>query len=112
MIGGMSCPPVEAEASTPAAKRGGKPASFISGMVTDPVDTVLATVDPEIVPVSPEAKTATRPGPPASRPTAARARSTITALPPERTRKAANSTNMNTMVEEMRAIEPNMPAWA
>ena len=53
MIGGISWPPVEAAASTPAANFGGKPARFISGMVMTPVEAVLATAEPEIVPVRP-----------------------------------------------------------
>jgi hypothetical protein len=109
MIGGMSWPPVEAEASTPAANLAGKPARFISGMVMTPVETVLATAEPEIVPVSAEPSTATKPGPPTSRPATARARSMTKAPAPERTRKAPNSTNMKTKVALIRAIEPNMP---
>ncbi len=75
MIGGMSWPPVDAEASTPAANFAGKPAFFISGMVMTPVETVLATAEPDTVPVSAEPITATRPGPPTNRPATARARS-------------------------------------
>ena len=63
MIGGMSGPPVEAAASTPAANRGVNPARFISGMVITPVVTTLATEEPEIEPIRPEASTATWPGP-------------------------------------------------
>ena len=53
MTGGISGPPVEAAASTPAAKRGVKPARFISGMVITPVVTTLATEEPEIEPIRP-----------------------------------------------------------
>ena len=94
MTGGISGPPVEAAASTPAAKRGVKPARFISGMVITPVVTTLATEEPEIEPISPEASTATWPGPPTKRPAATRARSITNSPAPERTRNAPNSTNM------------------
>jgi len=49
MIGGMICPPVEATASTPAAKCGGKPDRFISGMAIGPSTMTFATALPEIV---------------------------------------------------------------
>ena len=54
MTGGISCPPVEAAASTPAAKRAGNPALRINGMVMTPVDTVLATEEPDTEPIKPE----------------------------------------------------------
>ena len=38
IIGGMICPPVEAVASTPAAKCGGKPERFISGIEIGTID--------------------------------------------------------------------------
>ncbi|CSC69947.1 Uncharacterised protein [Vibrio cholerae] len=72
ITGGMSCPPVEAAASTPAAKRAGKPAFFIMGMVITPVETVFATLDPDTDPIKPEASTAIKPGPPTTLPAAAR----------------------------------------
>ena len=71
MMGGMSWPPVEAAASTPPAKGALNPARFIRGMVMTPVEAVLATAEPEIVPVRPEAMTATMPGPPVMRPATA-----------------------------------------
>ncbi len=94
MIGGISWPPVDAAASTPAANRGAKPARFISGMVITPVVTTFATEEPEIEPISPDPSTATWPGPPTNRPAAARARSITNSPAPERSRKAPNSTNM------------------
>ncbi len=75
-----------------------------------PVDTVLATAEPDTMPVNAEAITAARPGPPVTRPAAARARSTIKAPAPERIRKAPNSTNMKTKPDEMLATRPNMPS--
>ncbi len=96
MIGGMSCPPVEAAASTPAENLAGKPARFIKGMVTTPVEAVLATAEPEIVPISPEAITATRPGPPTIFPATARAKSITKSPAPDRSKKAPNRMNINT----------------
>jgi hypothetical protein len=63
-IGGMSRPPVEATASMPPAMGAGKPDRFISGMVTMPVPTTLATALPEIEPNSIEPNTAILPAPP------------------------------------------------
>ena len=59
MIGGISCPPVDAAASTPPAKRPRKPLDFMSGMVITPGEAVLATADPLMGPVKAEDKTAT-----------------------------------------------------
>jgi len=50
MTGGMSCPPVDATASTAAEKRGEKPDRFIIGIVTTPVATMLETATPETDP--------------------------------------------------------------
>ena len=65
MIGGMICPPVEATASTAAAKCGLKPVRFISGMEIGPSTITLATAEPEMVPNSDDDTTETLPGPPA-----------------------------------------------
>ena len=96
MIGGISWPPVEAAASTPPAKARGKPARFISGMVITPVEAVLATAEPEIVPVRPLASTATKPGPPVSRPATTREMLTMKSPAPDLSRNAPNRMNMNT----------------
>ena len=64
MIGGISCPPVDADASTPAANFAGKPARFISGIVRVPVLTTLAEAAPEIMPNRALATMATFAGPP------------------------------------------------
>ena len=70
MMGGVICPPHEAEASTAPANRGEKPTFFMSGMVMTPVVTVLAMADPEIMPNKPEETTLTLAGPPEKRPAA------------------------------------------
>src|SRR5699024_10323452 len=75
MIGGMSCPPVEAVASVAAATWGLNPAFFIIGMVNDPDATVFATAEPETIPCRPEATTAAFAGPPVYLPAARKARS-------------------------------------
>ncbi len=96
MIGGMIWPPVEAEDSTLAAKCGGNPARFMSGMVMTPVPTTLATAEPLMVPIRAEPMTATRPGPPVILPAAQRARFMMKSPAPERVRKAPNRMNMKT----------------
>ena len=58
MTGGMSCPPVE------AANRGENPERVIIGIVSTPVETVVATADPDTDPIRPEPTTATWPAPP------------------------------------------------
>ncbi len=73
MTGGMSWPPMDAHASTPAANSGRYPARFISGMVKAPVVTALAIALPFTVPNSPLAITATFPAPPWLPPATARA---------------------------------------
>lgn len=98
---------MELDASTAPAKRPGNPARFIMGMVMTPVEAVLATADPEMVPVRPEASTATSPGPPTNRPAAARDRSMMYSPAPERTRNAPKIMNRKTYVELMLAIVPN-----
>ena len=65
MIGGMICPPVEEAASTAPANSGLYPVSFIIGIVTEPVVTVLPTEEPETIPQRAELITATFAGPPA-----------------------------------------------
>ena len=88
MIGGISCPPVDAAASTPPANLGEKPARFIRGIVITPVDAVFATAEPEMVPVRPDAMTATIPGPPTNRPATARAMLITNSPAPDRIRNA------------------------
>src|SRR4030042_5349690 len=71
MIGGMIWPMVEEEASTPAAKWLGYPVRFMSGMVKEPVVTVLATELPEIMPKKALDTTAALAGPPLVQPVSA-----------------------------------------
>src|SRR5699024_3853116 len=75
MIGGMICPPVEADASVPAANSGLKPAFFIIGIVNDPEATVLPTELPDTIPCSALAATAAFAVPPVNLPVKANARS-------------------------------------
>ena len=64
MIGGVICPPALEAASTPPAKCPGYPIFFILGIVKEPVDTVLAIEDPEIVPKKADDTTLTLARPP------------------------------------------------
>ena len=93
MIGGIICPPVEAEASTAAANSGLYPVFFIMGMVMEPEPTVLATELPEAMPSSAEAMTATFAGPPLAEPATKLAQSMKKLAMPVRSRKAPNMTN-------------------
>ena len=63
-IGGVIWPPVEDAASTAPEKCEGYPTFFMAGIVKDPVVTVLAIDDPEIVPIKADEKIATLAGPP------------------------------------------------
>ncbi|MBA7708686.1 hypothetical protein ES703_117589 [subsurface metagenome] len=47
IIGGVICPPLEHTASIAPASSGLNPASFIAGMVNDPVKTTFAEPLPE-----------------------------------------------------------------
>ena len=96
MIGGMIWPPVEATASTPAAKCGGKPVRFISGIVIGPSTMTLATALPEIVPNRLELTTDTLPGPPAVWPVRLMAKSMNSCPVPVRSMKLPNSTKIST----------------
>jgi len=75
IMGGMICPPHEAQASVAPAKYGLYPIDFISGMVKVPVPTTFATELPLIVPNRQLATTATLAGPPRLSPRTAKARS-------------------------------------
>ncbi len=96
MTGGVTCPPHEAEASTAAAKRAVKPYFFISGIVSDPVVTALATGEPEIIPNSPDDTTHTFAGPPEKRPAAIVARSMNSRPRPVICASTPNSTKWKT----------------
>ena len=71
ITGGIICPPQEETASMAAAKRGRMPASFIIGIVKEPVTSTLATVPPVIVPKRLDATTATLAGAPRDSPSKA-----------------------------------------
>ncbi len=64
MIGGVIWPPALAAASTPPARCPGYPILFMFGMVSDPVDTVLAMDDPDMVPKNADETTLTLASPP------------------------------------------------
>src|SRR3546814_14334774 len=74
MIGGISTPPVEAQASTPPAKAGLKPTFFIAGMVMQPVVSTFETTLSLIEPNRPDEKIATLAGPPRTLPSSAKAK--------------------------------------
>ena len=96
MIGGMICPPVDAVASTPAAKWAGKPVRFISGIEIGPSTMTLATALPEIVPNRLELTTATLPGPPAVWPVRAIEKSMNSCPVPVRSIALPNNTKIST----------------
>ena len=109
-MGGISCPPVEAAASTPAANFARKPFAFIRGMVITPVEAVLAIAEPEIVPVSADDKTATKAAPPLMRPATILDSSMTKLLAPETTRNPPKIINKVMLTEEIVARTPNMPS--
>jgi len=86
------------------------PDFFIIGMVITPIETVLATAEPVTEPISPEPTTETRPAPPTSRRVRQFARRTMKSPAPDFNRKAPKMMNMNTKVEEILAVRPNMPS--
>ncbi len=98
MMGGVTCPPHEALASTAPAKRGLKPTFFISGIVITPVVTVLAIAEPEIMPKRPDETTLTLAGPPAKRPAAMVARLTKSCPSPVSWAMMPKSTKWKTKV--------------
>ncbi len=82
MTGGISTPPVEAQASTPAAYAGRKPTRFMAGIDITPVVSTLVITLPDMEPIKPEAKIATFAGPPRRLPSSANARFRKNAPPP------------------------------
>ncbi len=93
MIGGVICPPDDAQASTAAANRARYPRFFISGMVKEPVVTTFATADPDTVPMNPLATAEALAGPPTRWPVNATARSIKKRPAPERIRTAPKMMN-------------------
>ena len=110
MIGGISWPPVDEAASTPAANCGRKPLDFIIGIVMTPVEAVFAIAEPEIVPVSAELMTATKAAPPRKRPATILDISMTKSDAPETTRKAPKIMNSVMFDDEIDAMIPNMPS--
>ena len=93
MIGGVICPPDEAQASTAAANLARYPRFFINGMVNEPVVTTLATAEPDTVPMKPEATADALAGPPTRWPVNATARSMKNLPAPERISSAPKMMN-------------------
>ncbi|CAI8364757.1 MAG: Uncharacterised protein [Gammaproteobacteria bacterium] len=110
MIGGINCPPVEAAASIPAAKRPLNPLDFIRGIVITPVDAVFATAEPLIVPVRADDRTATKAAPPLILPATTFDISITKSLAPETTRKPPKIINRAILDEEIFARIPNRPS--
>src|SRR4030043_876920 len=88
ITGGMIWPPVEAVASTAAAKSCLNPVRFINGIVNHPSTITLATALPEIVPKRLEETQAHSPGPPFAPPTSEVAKSMKNCPVPDCSRKA------------------------
>ncbi len=109
MTGGINCPPVEATASMAAALCAGMPARFISGMVTMPVATTLATALPEIEPNRQEPSTAILAAPPRNRPISAIEMSVKNCMPPVFCNTWPNSRKAMTMVIATLTGKPRMP---
>ncbi len=110
MIGGIIWPPVDAEASIPAANFERKPFAFIRGIVMIPVDAVFATAEPLIVPVRAEEMTATKAAPPRKRPAMTFANSITKSDAPDTSRKAPKIMNRVMFADEMVVMIPNMPS--
>ena len=110
IIGGISCPPVDAAASMPAAKRGLKPERIIIGIVIIPVDAVVATAEPETEPINPELMIAMWPAPPGYFPAVFLARVIMKSPAPDFSKKHPNKTNIKTKVAEIFATMPNIPS--
>ena len=75
-------------------------------MVNEPVDTVLAIDDPEIVPNKAEDTTETFASPPVYLPAATVAKSTKNCPRPMRWAKTPNSTKWKTTVETIHKVTP------
>ena len=110
MIGGMICPPVEAVASTPAAKCGGKPERFISGIEIGPSTITLATALPEIVPNRLELIDRDLAGAAGGVAGQAMAKSMNNWPAPVRSMKLPNTTKMSTNDADTESAWPKMPS--
>ena len=96
-IGGVICPPVEEAASTAPEKCDGYPIFFIAGIVSEPVVTVFAIDEPEIVPINAEEKIATLAGPPEYLPASNIAKSMNNLPRPTLVANTPNNINKNTV---------------
>ncbi len=83
---------------------------FIAGMVSEPVVTVLAMEEPEIVPKSDDESTETLAGPPESLPATTCARSMKNWPRPIFCAITPNSTKWNTTVDTIQSVMPKMPS--
>ena len=82
MIGGMSCPPVDAAASIAPAVSFWYPPSFIIGIVIAPVDATFETALPDTEPKNAEPRIAIFPAPPLFLPAIANEKSEKNLAPP------------------------------
>ena len=80
------------------------------GMVSVPVDTALATEEPEIMPNMAEEATQTLAGPPVKRPARIVERSTNSWPSPMRCATVPNSTKWKTTVATTQRVTPKMPS--
>ena len=80
------------------------------GIVNEPVDTVLAMEDPEIVPKNADDTTLTFANPPVYRPAITVAISTKNWPRPIRCANTPNNTKWNTTVETIHNVTPKMPS--
>ena len=110
ITGGMSCPPMEAVASTAPAKCARKPVFFMRGIVKEPTVTTLAIAEPLTMPRSALENTATLAGPPLVCPTRLNARSEKKEMIPACSRKAPSRMNRKMYVEETPRGIPKIPS--
>ena len=82
MIGGMSCPPVDAAASIAPAVSFWYPPSFIIGIVIAPVEATFETALPDTEPKNAEPRIAIFPAPPLFLPANANEKSEKNLAPP------------------------------
>ena len=106
ITGGMSWPPVEAQASTAAASRGGKPCFFMSGMVTMPVATMFDTTIPDTEPKRLDERIEILAEPPRKRPMRASATSLKNSPPPAFIRIWPKKTKVTTMESATLSTKP------
>ena len=101
---------MEATASIAPAVLGLKPAFFIAGIVTTPVDITLETAEPEIEPMKAEAITAIFAVAPRFSPASARAASVSTPAPPVITSSRPKTMNSTTTKAATCRAEPSVAA--